>query len=73
MPSILSIGARVGLAIASLTLAARSNAASPIQVTIMTQNMGEGTNCQALTTATDAPSFFAAVSQTYNEIAATSP
>jgi endonuclease/exonuclease/phosphatase family metal-dependent hydrolase len=34
---------------------------------------GEGTNYQALTAATDAASFVAAVSQTYNEIAATTP
>ena len=42
-------------------------------ITIMTQNMDEGTNYLALTTATDPTSFVAAVSQTYQEIAATSP
>jgi phospholipase/lecithinase/hemolysin/endonuclease/exonuclease/phosphatase family metal-dependent hydrolase len=59
--------------IVAAVLLTRTAVASPVQVTIMTQNMDEGTNYEALTTATDAPSFLAAVTQTYQEIAATTP
>jgi len=39
----------------------------------MTQNMDEGTNYQSLSEATDVPTFLAAVTKTYQEIAATDP
>jgi phospholipase/lecithinase/hemolysin/endonuclease/exonuclease/phosphatase family metal-dependent hydrolase len=52
---------------------ASAAAAGPTPITIMTQNMDEGTNYQALATATDTASFLAAVTQTYQEIAATTP
>jgi hypothetical protein len=41
--------------------------------TIMTQNMDEGTDYSALLTAQSQPAFFAAVTQTYDQIAATQP
>ena len=41
--------------------------------TIMTQNMDEGTDYSALLTAQSPLAFFAAVTQTYNQIAATQP
>jgi endonuclease/exonuclease/phosphatase family metal-dependent hydrolase len=46
-------------------------AAGPL--TIMTQNMDEGTNYTALLSATTPAAFVAAVTQTYQEIAATQP
>ncbi len=78
LPSVMPSMARLDHAAAvflagAAALVVEPAAAAPVQVTIMTQNMDEGTNYQALTTATDAASFFAAVSQTYNEIAATTP
>jgi hypothetical protein len=41
--------------------------------TIMTQNMDEGTDYSALLTAQSQSAFLAAVTQTYNQIAATQP
>ena len=41
--------------------------------TVLTQNMDEGTDYSALLTAQSPPAFVAAVTQTYNQIAATQP
>ena len=50
-----------------------SGAARASPFTIMTQNMDEGTDYSALLTAQSPPGFFAAVTETYNQIAATQP
>ena len=52
-------------------LSAHATAAAPL--TIMTQNMDEGTDYAALVAATTPAQFVAAVTQTYQEIAATQP
>ncbi len=59
--------------LAAIAVLPAQDAMAAPAITIMTQNMDEGTNYLALTTATDPTSFVAAVSQTYNEIAATTP
>jgi hypothetical protein len=58
------------LALSTATYAASAHA-NPLVV--MTQNMDEGTDYQALAAATGVPAFLAAVTQTYQDIAATDP
>ena len=59
--------------LAVLVAAGISGGAEAATITIMTQNMNEGTDYQALATAQSLPAFVAAVTKTYQDIAATNP
>src|SRR4051794_17420449 len=69
-PGFWAIGA---ICFALFVLAAHTSARAGPQFVVMTQNMDEGTDYQALATATNVPAFLAAVTQTYQDIAMTDP